>query len=604
MDTESTDSGSEVYHDVIVIGAGWSGLASCKYMLEEGLSVITLEKREDIGGVWLYSDDPTVPSVMKSTQCTSSSTFTELSDYPMPKEIGMFPHHSDILEYLKGYAKEFNLLPHIKLSTTVEAVEKKSNIWNVSCSGGTTYTSKYLVVAAGVLQQPNRELEETILKGFTGKVVHACEVKQPLEEFKNKRLLLLGGGETSSDICLDWFDHAEFIYWSIPRGQHFFRKYGKITPWGKPKALDKASSRMIKTIAPFHRSKPGMSWICKWATNGSLLAYQGHGIPEWKNDSKFFHFFINKNGKVLDYVDYERLVPKGGIIECRAKEVTFSDGTKQEFDLVIMSTGYKVDYPYLPKRYSAIGIRDRHKMVFDLEDPSLAFIGLVRPIVGSIVSISEVQARWAAKIFAQKVQMKSLEERRKDVQQDKIYLSEYFKNSSQRIQGLVEAFTYTDDIAQHAQIYPDYWSLFKQNPRQWLVAYFAPYNAATYRLNEPEKLGQAIRTMRSHYVKRPIYEHLVVIFLRFIWFDWWLDWISSVKYNIQTSFWWPTVRSWRLTKKLNSLWTYPKKLLFNKVPDDRDEMSLHAKQLLKSSKISPQPRSNGSYQIGDKTFPR
>ena len=572
------------HRDVIVIGAGWSGLASCKYMLEEGLSVITLEKRDNIGGVWLYTDDPTTPSVMKTTQCTSSSTVTEMSDYPMPEGIGMFPHHTDVLEYLHAYVKEFNLQPHIRLNTTVEGVERTGEGWRVSCSrGGRVYTSSYLVVATGVVQCPNRELENTTLKGFTGTILHACEVKQPLEEFRDKRLLLLGGGETGSDICLDWHDHASMIFWSIPRGQHFFRKYAKVVPWGNPQALDKASSRLMKTIAPYHRSKPGLSWVCKWTSNGSLLAYQGHGIPEWKNNAYFFQFFINKNGKVLDLIDYERLVPKGGITHCEGKQVTFIDGTTQEFDLVIMSTGYNVQYPYLPERYSSVGIRHRHKMVFDMEDPTLAFVGLVRPIVGSIVGISELQARWAAKIFAKKIPLKTLDERKEDIKQDIAHWSSYFKHTSQRIEGLVEGFTYIDDIAHHAGIFPDYWSLLKSNPRQWLVAITAPYNASTYRLNEKDKRDQAIATMKSHQkVTLGPLQYMLIIFMRFIWFDWWLDRISSVKHWCQTSSWWPTVRSWRVTKGLNYLWTRPKKLCFDTVSDDRDEMSPRAKTLMRT----------------------
>lgn len=71
---------SSYHNDVIVIGAGWSGLVACKCMLEEGLSAVAIEKKDGIGGVWLYSDDPTVPTVMKSTCCTSSTTVTEMSD--------------------------------------------------------------------------------------------------------------------------------------------------------------------------------------------------------------------------------------------------------------------------------------------------------------------------------------------------------------------------------------------------------------------------------------------------------------------------------------------------------------------------------------------
>ena len=578
-------SAPSLHREVVVIGAGWSGLVACKYMLEEGLSVVALEKREDIGGVWFYSDDPNIPTVMKTTQCTSSSTVTEFSDFPMPKEIGMFPHHTDVLDYLKEYAKEFNLLPHVRLNTTVEAVEKRDDdTWKVTCTGGDVYTSKYLVIASGGNQRPNRELEKSILKGFTGDILHASVIKEPLDQYRNKRVLLLGGGETGSDICLDWFDHAKFIYCSIPRGQHFFRKYAKVVPWGEPQALDKASSRIMKDIAPYIHSKPGLAWVCKWTTNGSFLAYQGHGIPEWRNASSFFHCFINKNGKVLDLVDYKRLVPKGTITGCNGKEVTFIDGTKQEFDLVIMSTGYRTSFPYLPKRYSDVGLREKHKMVFDVKDPSLAFIGFVRPIVGSLVGISELQARWAAKLYAGKVAMKSLEERQRDVAQDSAYWSHYFKDTSQRIHGLVEAFTYLNDIAHHAHIYPDYWSLFWKNPKHWLVAYFSPYNGATYRLNEPDKQEQAIATMKSHRkgTIKPL-KYVMILFLRFIWFDWWLDRASSVKYQIQTSFWWPTVRSWRITRCLNFLCTLPKRFIFDNVSDYRDEMSNRARLFVKSS---------------------
>lgn len=595
------DAVKETCCDVVVVGAGWSGLVSCKYMLEEGLSVVALDKREKIGGVWQYTNNPTIPSVMKSTQCTSSSTVTEMSDYPMPEEIGMFPHHTDILEYLQGYATEFNLLPHIRLKCAVEQVEKRGEGWRVTCSTGDVYISTYLVVAAGVIQEPNRELQETALKGFTGKVFHACEVKEPLDEYKNSRLLLLGGGETGSDLCMDWFDHSKFIYWSIPRGQHFFRKYAKVVPWGKPQALDKASSRMMKILAPFHRSKPGLSWVCKWTANGSLLAYQGHGIAEWRNEADFFKFFINKNGKVLDLVDYERLVPKGGIVECKGKEVTFIDGTKQEFDLAIMSTGYNLRYPYLPERYR-MGVRERFKMVFDVRDPSIAFVGLVRPIVGSIVGISEVQARWAAKVLSGKLSLKSLEEREQDVQKDKSHWNNYFKHSSQRIEGLVEGFTYIDDIAHHAKIYPDYWSLFRKSPRKWFTAFFSPYNASTYRLNEPEMLEQSIKTMKSHQkVTLGPLQYLLITLLRFIWFDWWLDRIGGIKYRIQSSSWWPTVRSWRLTRAINFMWTLPKRVLFDKVSNDVTEMSSNAKLLMMSHKYASKHLANGSSPLANGT---
>ena len=591
MDQDSTTC----YHDVTVIGAGWSGLVACKYMKEEGLSVVSIEKRDNIGGVWRYSDDPSVPTVMKSTRCTSSSTVTEMSDFPMPEDMGTFPRHTDIIKYLHSYADHFGLMPHIQLNTEASNVEKKGDTWYAKCSNGTVYSSRYLVVAAGVLQQTNRELEDSVLKDYTGKIYHGSEIKSPLEEHRGQRLLVVGGGETASDICTEWRDLVAVTYWSIPRGQHFFRKYAKVVPWGKPQALDKASSRMMKNIAPYHRGKPGLSWVCKWTSNGSLLAYQGHGIPEWKNDSKFFHFFFNKSGKVLDLVDYKRLVPKGGIVECKGKEVTFVDGTTKEFDLVITATGYKVQYPYLPKRYSDVGIIERHKFVFDVEDPSIVFIGLARPVVGSIVGISELQARWSAKVFNNKVPLKSLEERRKDVAEDKAHWMQYFKHCSHRIEGLVEGYTYVDDLARQAQIYPDYWSLFKQSPKDWYLAVFAPYNAATYRLNDPQHRDQALATLNSHKKGTLSPLHLLLIlFLRFIWFDWWLVQLSEVKYYIQTSSWWPRVRNTRPMRAVNYLWTLPKRYLFDNKSSDRDEEVVRSNGLTgKRERVTCNGKQNG-----------
>ena len=186
--------------------------------------------------------------------------------------------------------------------------------------------------------------------------------------------------------------------------------------------------------------------------------------------------FVNKSGRVSDFVDYKHLIPKGGITACNGKEITFVDGTKEEFDLVIMSTGYKSEYPYLPGRYAMKDIRHRYKFIFDVEDPSIAFVGLVRPIIGSLVTISEIQARFVAKVYSKKISLPLIEMRKETVKKDFVFWSDYFKKSSQRIQGLVEAFTYIDDVAKEAGVYPEYWSLFKRNPRHWSIAFFSPYS--------------------------------------------------------------------------------------------------------------------------------
>ena len=128
-------------------------------------------------------------------------------------------------------------------------------------------TSKFLIVSTGVHQQPVRDLETTLLQDFAGVLYHSSELKHFVPEHEGKRVMIVGGGETASDIVDEWNGRVEKIVWCIPRGMHFFRKYAKLLPSKKPQALDKASSRMMKMIAPYTKSKPGRKGV-----SGSSIA--------------------------------------------------------------------------------------------------------------------------------------------------------------------------------------------------------------------------------------------------------------------------------------------------------------------------------------------
>lgn len=120
---------------------------------------MALEKRSDVGGLWNYSDDPDIITVMKNTKTTSSSSVTEMSDFPMPEEIAQFPKHEDVLRYLKSYCGAFDLWSHIRLDHCVQEVTKEHELWRVTCENGQQFESKFLIVCTGGVQKPNRDLE-------------------------------------------------------------------------------------------------------------------------------------------------------------------------------------------------------------------------------------------------------------------------------------------------------------------------------------------------------------------------------------------------------------------------------------------------------------
>lgn len=79
--------------------------------------------------------------------------------------------------------------------------------------------------------------------------------------------------------------------------------------------------------------------------------------------------------------------------------------------LKVFATGYKFSFPFLAS--NVVPVTDNqtslYKYVFppDLERPTLAIIGLVQPL-GAIMPISEMQARWATRVFKGKRKRKSI----------------------------------------------------------------------------------------------------------------------------------------------------------------------------------------------------
>lgn len=129
---------------IAVIGAGASGLTCIKCCLEEGLEPVCFERSGDIGGLWRYQETPEEgrASIYQSVVINTSKEMMCFSDYPIPDHYPNFMHNSQVLEYFRMYAKEFDLLKYIQFKTTVCSVKKQpdfstSGQWQVvtECEG-------------------------------------------------------------------------------------------------------------------------------------------------------------------------------------------------------------------------------------------------------------------------------------------------------------------------------------------------------------------------------------------------------------------------------------------------------------------------------------
>lgn len=533
--------------DVLIIGGGWSGLLALKHCLQRGLSALLLEARDDLGGVWNFSRDPGVVTVMENTEMTSSTCFTEASDFPMPTD-EEFLHHDRVLAYLRAYGARFGLARHMRFGEGVLSARKVEGTWRTETGKG-VYTSQRLIIATGVHSRPDMSAAG-VFGGFrpgeAGAVRHLGELKSAPEELRGKRVLVYGGGESASDLVEEMLRDVgvERVVWSIPNGQHFFRKYGywveKNPVTGRPvrpQAFDKQSSLLQGLLSPAYKGKDGMRWGCKWTTSGSFLAYQGHGVPEWRSDAPNMHAFINKSANVLDWLDRVRLAPRGAVSGCEGDRVSFVDGSSERFDQVILCTGYQSNLSYLPPEIGGACISEHYKFVFCNRDPTVAFIGFVRPIFGSIPLISEVQSRWVSRVFAGELRLPDEAARREETRRDQAFWARFFRATSRRIKTLVDVFIYTHSIARLTGDFPDRRRLLREDLFAWYLSIVGPYGSAMLSLNDPETRAHA-KAMLDHHrlIRRETMPYLAFqVAAKITRFDGLLSRLEGVKYELQRS---------------------------------------------------------------------
>lgn len=474
--------------DLVIVGAGWSGLYAAKYAKAEGLTVRVLEAREDLGGVWNYSESSDVITVMKSTISSSSRHVTEASDFGMPSDAGNFMRHQDVFDYLRNYAQHFDLMKDIRFNTRVVAARKNAaGDWLVTVDSGEEYRASRLVVCCGVHQR-QRKISGPIAS-FSGKLFHSGDFKH-FEDFDvgaDDHVVVYGGGETASDIIEALVSKECGITWAIAGGQHFFRK-AKLRPsqaLGQysrfDTALDEQCTPLHRLATDFENAKPGMRYACNVASSGSVLAHQGHGLRVWKNETPWFRQFFNKNGHVLEMVWTGRVQAAPEITGCEGQRLRFGDGSEVDATHVICCFGYEPDLSFLPESLKDTPSHLMYRLVFHPDDPTLSFIGYARPIILSIPLLAEVQCMWAAKVWSGKTALPDRQTMQKVAREDLADREAFFPSYSNK--NIVHYHRYIRGVmASAGRSGPSYLSILLRNPGLFAKLLVTPYSPLFVRI--------------------------------------------------------------------------------------------------------------------------
>ncbi|KAI0454300.1 FAD/NAD(P)-binding domain-containing protein [Xylaria acuta] len=213
---------------IAVIGQGPAGLTALKTLREEGFNAVAFERRNEVGGLWAFSDNASYTSVLKETVCNISKFVSGFSDFPVPEDYPTFFTGSQVAEYFKSYASNFNLYPHIRFGTTVKKVTRNSadDGWEVhitTSDRSAVLSFDKVVLAHGCESLPLWPPMPNQSK-FKGVIMHGQSFKSP-ETFKGKRVLVVGIGNTACEVSLALTNHASMVYQSYRRGRIMVSRY-------------------------------------------------------------------------------------------------------------------------------------------------------------------------------------------------------------------------------------------------------------------------------------------------------------------------------------------------------------------------------------------
>jgi dimethylaniline monooxygenase (N-oxide forming) len=495
--------------DVVIVGAGLSGLLACKYMKAAGLSCIVLEASDDIGGVWKYRETPNGKGgVTYSTVSTSSKSVNEFSDFPMPDDYPAFQKHTQVFKYLNDFADHFDLRQSILLNREVTRIYKTGELWTTQDSDGNSYHSRQLVICSGMHQFPNKYYEQDPrFRDATLSMMHSSDYKRLTDDYFGKDIVIMGGGETASDLATELTHAASSVTMCIPHGQWLF-------PAVTPVEVHTNSARRATMVSDTFSSRLRRLVDPPFATFESHLdtkahftsrtfekwgGKNGHGIAEWENDAPYYGQFFNKNAQIVQLVHRGLIEPKRSIRSVTGDMVEFCDGSKKRADLIMFCSGYLTRFPFFVDEKHGGAINERFKFVVHNDDPSLAFIGFTRPLVGSFMGLSEMQSLFVSKLFSGQISLPDKDVRDEAVAEEKLFQALIFSGTTNRIEGLVNFQSYMDDLASLAGVRPDYWKLFLKSPVKWYYAISAAHNNCQFLLNDERFHDEIFRRYRNYH---------------------------------------------------------------------------------------------------------
>ncbi|CAJ1936954.1 unnamed protein product [Sphenostylis stenocarpa] len=317
----------------VIVGAGPSGLAAAACLKQKGIPSLILERADCIASMWqLKTYDRLCLHLPKQ--------FCQLPLMPFPQNFPSYPTKQQFLAYLKAYANHFDIKPTLSKTVVSADYDHRCSCWRVKTEGlkkeETEYVCEWLIVATG----ENAEEFVPQIEGmdeFEGPILHTSSYKSG-NMFCGKNVLVVGCGNSGMEVCLDLSNHNARPSLVVRDTVHILpqQMFGKSTfglamcllKWFPIRVVDKflllMSHLILGNTAQYGLHRPKI---------GPLELKNLYGKTPVLDVGTLAHI---KSGKIKVC---------RGIKQLAQQKVEFVDGKTENFDAIIMATGYRSIVP-------------------------------------------------------------------------------------------------------------------------------------------------------------------------------------------------------------------------------------------------------------------
>jgi cation diffusion facilitator CzcD-associated flavoprotein CzcO len=285
--TTPESSATSGHFDVIIIGAGISGMYQLHLLRGAGLSVRVLEAGSDVGGTWYWNRYPGARLDSETYSYQYSFTKDLLAEWNWSEQ---FAGQPELERYFHEVADRYDLRKDIEFDSRVASMEfdPETNDWTVVTEDGSRRTAHLVITATGVLSAPVYPRIPGIDR-FRGESYHTgLWPKDKNVSFEGKRVAVIGTGSTGVQVITEIAKTAGHLTvfqrtanWAVPLNN------APITPEemaeiraGYPEMFD----RLQKTFSGFLHDwdpTPTTAYTDEELQERFEAAYRGHGFSKW-----------------------------------------------------------------------------------------------------------------------------------------------------------------------------------------------------------------------------------------------------------------------------------------------------------------------------------